>query len=231
MTKYYTNHPIHAKVYREPLLVGTVAGICRVTRKTIINWINQGAIKSFTTHGGHNRIWPADLRAFLDLAGIDVEFRFDDKRQTRFLIVNDKLQQRNLLLESICDRFPHASVVATQSKYEALLLVGEQKPHVVTWDLNMPRFDGIRIIEFLQERRVNASIHVTLCHHTSDEELQWCAYAGAVQKNGTGISHMLNSLQTLLTDQSPSSRRETARPTEAVLSRLRESSRIIAFSN
>ncbi len=180
MTEYYSNPRIHSKVYREPLRVGTVARICRVTNKTIFNWIKQGALKSFTTHGGHNRIWPANLHAFLDRAGIDVEFKFDDKRQTRFLIVNDKPYHRKLLLESFCDRFPSASVVATQNEYEALLLVGEQKPHVVTWDLNMPRFDGVRIIEFIKGRRMNASIHVTLCHHINHEKLKWCAYAGGV---------------------------------------------------
>src|ERR1041385_9137806 len=218
MTKYYSNRPIHSKVYREPLQVGTVARICRVCNKTVVNWIKQGALKSFITLGGHNRIWPADLRVFLDRAGIDVEFKFDDQRQTRFLIVNDTPKHRKFLLKSFCDRFPSASVVITRSIYEALLLVGEQKPQVVTWDLNLPKFDEARIIEFLQERRMNTSIHVTLSHKMHYDELKWCAYAGARQgkKIGTGLTEMLNSLQKLLAAPGPPLRPEIVRPGQII---------------
>jgi hypothetical protein len=213
MTRFYTNHPSHSKVYREPLRVGTVAGICRVTNKTIFNWINCGALKSFTTRGGHNRVWPADLREFLDRAGTDIEFEFEDKRQTRFLLVNERPHQGKLLRKSLCDRFPHASVVATQNEYEALLLVGEKKPHVVIWDLNTPRFDRVRIMKFLLDRRMNTSIHATLDHYINGEELKWHAYSGATQeeKMGTGLEEMLNSLQSLHIAPIPPSSRRFAR--------------------
>jgi CheY-like chemotaxis protein len=212
MTEYYSNQPIHSKIYREPLRVSDVAKICRVSNKSIVNWINQGALKSFTTQGGHNRVWPSDLQAFIVRAEIDVEFKFDDRRETRFLIVDDKLFHRKLLQASFCDRFPSASVVATQSEYEALLLVGELKPHVVTWDLSMPLLDGVRIIEFLKGCRMNASIQVTLWHHAKDEELKWCAYAGVTQKIGTGLNELLNSLQMLLSTPGIVRRYETSRP-------------------
>lgn len=213
MTEYYNIPCVRPKVYREPLRIGTAAKICRVSNKTMFNWISQGALKAFTTHGGHNRIWPCDLHAFLERSGIDVEFKFEDKRQTRFLIVNTMLRHRRLLLESFCDRFSDASIVATQSQYEALLLLGEQKPHVVTWDLNMPQCDAVRIIEFLKERNMNASIHVTLCHRGNHEEVKWHAYPkGPAQreKAGTGLTEMLNSLQELLVPTSQLSCKEAA---------------------
>jgi len=204
LTEYSRNPRVSSKVYREPLRVGTVARICQVTRKTIFNWIKHGTLKSFTTHGGHNRIWPRDLRAFLDRAGMDIEFKFDETRGTRFLIVNDNPSHKQLMQKSFSDRFPSASVAATQCHFEALLLVGEQKPQVVAWDLNMPKLDRAQIIDFLTKRNMNNSIHVTLCHDNSPEKLKWCAYAGIRPEvtTGIGITQMLNSLQELLADKS-----------------------------
>jgi CheY-like chemotaxis protein len=105
-----------------------------------------------------------------------------------------------VLLKSFRERFPDASVVATHSAYEALLLVGEQKPEVVTWDLNLPGTDGSRIIELLQSRRRNTSIHVALSHRHRHAELEWHAFAGPArsEKTGTGLAEMLNSLQSMI---------------------------------
>ena len=190
--------------------LGTAARICRVTRKTIFNWVKQGTLKSSVTRGGHNRIWPGDLHAFLDRAGMDVDFTFDETRKLRVLLVNDKPHHNELLRKSFSDRFPSASVASTQCQYEALLLVGEQKPQVVTWDLSLPRFDRDQIVEFLTKRKMNASIHVTLCHHTDPEKLKWRAYSGAApeERTGTGLAQMLDSLQLYLAGQSCASRHE-----------------------
>src|SRR6266446_5950305 len=67
-------------VYRKPLNVGLVAKICRVSKKTVLNWIYKDALKAFTTLGGHYRVWPGDLKKFLTKAGIDVPFHFVDDR-------------------------------------------------------------------------------------------------------------------------------------------------------
>ena len=66
-------------VYRKPLSVGMVAKVCRVSKKTVLNWIYRDAMKAFTTYGGHYRIWPGDLKKFLAKAGIDVPFQFVDE--------------------------------------------------------------------------------------------------------------------------------------------------------
>lgn len=213
MTEYQSKPRVRSKIYREPLRVGTVAAICQVTNKTIFNWIRLGGLKTFTTHGGHNRVWPSDLHSFLDRNGIDVEFEFDDQRETRILIVGDRPDRQKLLRESFMSRFSLASVVVTQSEYEALLLIGEQKPHVLTWDLDMPRCDGVKILEFFKARKMNGPIHVALCHDVSPEKLKWAAFAPGVQetRTGTGLHDLLNVLATLISPQGPSPRSVRAR--------------------
>ena len=54
-----------ATVYRKPMSVGLVAKVCRVSKKTVLNWIYRDALKAFTTYGGHYRIWPGDLKEFI----------------------------------------------------------------------------------------------------------------------------------------------------------------------
>ncbi len=46
----------------EILTVFQACKYCRVSPKTIINWIESGHIKAFKTVGGHRRIKKTDLK-------------------------------------------------------------------------------------------------------------------------------------------------------------------------
>src|SRR5258708_38523440 len=86
-------------VYRKPLNVGLVAKICRVSKKTVLNWIYRDAMKASRTYGGHYRVWPADLKAFLIKSGLDVPFMYEENRQTKFLIVDNDIAYTIMMKE------------------------------------------------------------------------------------------------------------------------------------
>ena len=157
-------------VYRKPLNVGLVAKICRVSKKTVLNWIYKDALKAFTTFGGHYRIWPGDLKKFMTAAGLDVPFQFVDERQTAFLIVDDDEAYTMLLKEAICSNFPSADVITTDDGYEALLLIGERKPNVVLLDLRMPKLDGYQVLELLRPRKKDGSMKIVVLSGYVDDE-------------------------------------------------------------
>ncbi len=157
-------------VYRKPLNVGLVAKICRVSKKTVLNWIYKGALKAFTTFGGHYRIWPGDLKKFMAAAGLDVPFQFHDERQTTFLIVDDDDAYRMLLKEAICSSFPSADVITTEDGYEALLLIGERKPNVLLLDLRMPKLDGFQVLELLRSRKISSPMKIVVLSGYIDDE-------------------------------------------------------------
>jgi excisionase family DNA binding protein len=157
-------------VYKKPLNVGLVAKICRVSKKTVLNWIYKGALHAFTTFGGHYRIWPGDLKKFMAAAGLDVPFQFVDERQTSFLIVDDDDAYRMLLKETICTAFPTADVITTEDGYEALLLIGEKKPSVVLLDLRMPKIDGFQVLELLRTRKVGSHMKIVVLSGYIDDE-------------------------------------------------------------
>jgi len=157
-------------VHRKPLNVGLVAKICRVSKKTVLNWIYKDALKAFTTFGGHYRVWPGDLKEFLTKAGLDVPFQFVDERKTTFLIVDDDPTYSTLLKETLCTRFPHADVVMTDDGYEALLLIGERKPQLLLLDLRMPKLDGFQVLELLGQRKKDHAMKIVIMSAYLDEE-------------------------------------------------------------
>ena len=56
----------------EILTVFQACKYCKVSSKTIINWIESGHIKAFKTVGGHRRIKKTDLEDFMKKQGIPI---------------------------------------------------------------------------------------------------------------------------------------------------------------
>jgi len=188
-------------VYRKPLNVGLVAKICRVSKKTVLNWIYRDAIKAFTTYGGHYRVWPADLKKFLISSGMDVPFNFVDDRQTTFLIVDDDLPYTVLMKEAICSHFDNANVITTDDGYEALLLMGERRPQVVLLDLKMPKVDGFEVLELLRSRKKDNKLKVVVMSAYLDDETRErlrATVADDIWEKGKSIDEILRSLSEML---------------------------------
>jgi two-component system, OmpR family, response regulator len=188
-------------VYRKPLNVGLAAKICRVSKKTVLNWIYKGALKAFTTYGGHYRIWPGDLNEFLKKAGLDVPFQFVDERQMTFLIVDDDQSFTMLLKEALCAEFPNAHVITTDDGYEALLLIGERHPHVMFLDLRMPKIDGMEVLELLKNRKKEHAMKIIVLSAFIDQQVREKlsrTIVDEVWEKGSNTWGMLHSLKTLL---------------------------------
>jgi two-component system OmpR family response regulator len=204
-------------IHRKPLNVGLAAKICRVSKKTVLNWIYKDALKAFTTFGGHYRIWPGDLKEFIVKAGLDVPFQFVDERKTIFLIVDDDPIYSNLLKEALCVRFPSADVVMTDDGYEALLLIGERKPQLLLLDLRMPKVDGFQVLELLRQRNKDRSMKVVILSSYLDEETRTRLREQMVDQawdKGESLNLMLASFEKLLlgsNNDKPSRRRQPAR--------------------
>jgi two-component system, OmpR family, response regulator len=139
--------------YKKPLSVGQVAEICRVSKKTVLNWIYDGALKAFTTYGGHYRVWPANVKKFLDSAGMDIPFDYVDDLTTHILIIDDDNDYTQMLKSAINAELPTVEVVTTDDGYEGLMLIGEIKPQLVILDIKMPKVDGFQVLELLKNRK------------------------------------------------------------------------------
>ena len=147
-------------VYREPLTVGQASRVCNVCRRTVLNWINAGALKAFTTHGGHYRIWPANLRKFLDESGMDIPFVSLDVRSTHVLIIDDNSSFSKMLGHLMTEEFPGIEVSITESVPQGLVLIGELQPRLLILNLDLPELTGLEILTLMRSRKERHPMHV-----------------------------------------------------------------------
>ncbi len=188
-------------MYKKPLSVGQVAEICRVSKKTVLNWIYDGALKAFTTYGGHYRIWPANVKKFLDTAGMDIPFDFIDDRTTHILIIDDDEGYSQMLRDAIVAELPSVDVVTTDDGYEGLMLIGEIKPQLVILDIKMPKLDGFQVLELLKTRKTDHDMRVLVVSgfldKTSKEQLSKTIADGTLDKL-TDVPTLMKTISSLL---------------------------------
>jgi excisionase family DNA binding protein len=152
------------------LSVGQVATICRVSKKTVLNWIYEGALKAFTTYGGHYRVWPVNLKRFLASSGMDIPFEFIDETSTHILIIDDERPYAQMLKSVITAELPNTEITTTDDGFEGLLLIGEMKPQLVILDLKMRKLDGFEVLELLRKRKTDHDMKILVISDYLNEE-------------------------------------------------------------
>lgn len=200
--------------YKKPLGVGQVAAICRVSKKTVLNWIYEGALKAFTTYGGHYRVWPVNLKKFLDTAGMDIPFEFVDDTSTHILIIDDERPYSQMLKSVINAELPHVEITTTDEGFEGLLLIGEIKPQLLILDLKMPKIDGMGVLELLRKRKTDHDMKILVISGYLDDQTREQlskTSADAVLDKLSDISHLVKTVAALLRSESVEYQEEVAR--------------------
>ena len=131
-----------------------VAKICGVVNQTVINWIRAGHLKASVTPGGQFRIYPDDLKSFLDSKGMRVPEELQslvrDEEPSILVVEDDKVL--NDLLKAVFQRaFPQVKVWSAYDGFEAGTLLSTNKPKVVVLDLNLPGVDGLELCRRIKQ--------------------------------------------------------------------------------
>jgi len=145
-----------------PLGVGQAAQVCRVTTRTINNWIRAGKLKAYATPGGHFRIWPNDLKKFIEAHKMDINFDLRGEHPKRILIVDDDEAYAELIKEMLRDKLTNCEITVTQDGYEALIMLGELTPDLVVLDLMMPGIDGFKVLDLIANRKSSYDLKVLI---------------------------------------------------------------------
>ena len=148
--------------------VHTASRYCRVTPRTIINWINAGHITCYKTVGGHRRMKRADLEAFMKKQGIPIPETNSGRK--RILVVDDDPIIVETVVMGLCEDDHHYEVDSAKDGFEAGLKVQSFKPHVVILDIMMPGIKGYDVCRMIKENPETKDTKVIVLSAYLDKE-------------------------------------------------------------
>ncbi len=154
----------------EILTVSQAGKYCKVSPKTIINWIDAGHLKAYKTVGGHRRIKKDDLEQFLRQKGMPLpeEEKADEKK--KILVVDDD----KIIVETIVqaleeDEFGYEMISANDG-FEAGLQVNHFKPDLLILDIMMPDISGYEVCQKLKSSPDTSDIKIIVLSAYLDDD-------------------------------------------------------------
>ena len=136
-----------------------IAEFCDVYPSTVINWINSGKLKSYSTPGGHHRMLRDDVIRFLESMRMPLPKELA-ARPMRVLIVDDDIDITRVLARAFA---LHSGTFATEvchNGVEALIRIGQAPPDLVILDMVLPKMDGLQVCRVLKAKTETRDIKI-----------------------------------------------------------------------
>ncbi len=134
------------------LTTGEVAQYFSVTVNTIKRWISEGKLRAILTPGGHYRIPREEFKRFLAQCNAIPS-------RKRILVVEDDPFTLRMLVDGL-GILKDCEVEASRDGYEALIRIGEWRPHVLVTDIKMPRVDGKEVIRKVRSMEITRDMRI-----------------------------------------------------------------------
>ncbi len=154
----------------EILTVSQASKYCKVSPKTIINWIEGGHLKAYKTVGGHRRIKKEDLDQFLKERGMPLPEEPKAEERKKILVVDDD----KIIVETIVqaleeDEFGYEMISASDG-FEAGLQVSHFKPDLLILDIMMPDINGYEVCQKIKSNPETKNIKIIVLSAYLDDE-------------------------------------------------------------
>lgn len=192
-----------------PLGVGQAAQNSRVEPRTINNRIRTGKLKASATPVGHFRVWPSDLRKFLEAHNMDINFDFRGEHPKKLLTIDDDEAYAEMIREVLHDKIENRKVTVSQHGYESLIILGEFKPELVVLDLMIPGIDGFKVLELIAGRKTNYPVKVLVLSgnfSTAAIDRLTRSRADSWLRKPVSVAELLRSVLDLLSNEEPGGR-------------------------
>jgi excisionase family DNA binding protein len=131
----------------EILTVSQACKYCKVSSKTIINWIDAGHIKAYKTVGGHRRIKKEDLDEFLKAKGMPLPEEPRAEERKKILVVDDDRIIVETIVQALEEDEYGYELISASDGFEAGLQVSHFKPDLVILDIMMPDINGYEVCQ------------------------------------------------------------------------------------
>ena len=159
------------------LSTGEIAKLCDVNLRTVIRWIERGALKGFKLPGrGNNRVRVEDFLAFLVEHEIPIPAELQEDSR-KVLVVDDEPAIARALQRVLRKHGLVAEVAA--DGFQAGTKLMKDRPILVTLDLSMPGLSGYDVLSFVRETPEIASTRILVISALGGEALQKAIDLGA----------------------------------------------------
>ena len=152
------------------LTVFKASKFCKVSPKTIINWIEAGHIKAYKTVGGHRRISQADLETFMRKQGIPIPDEDVDDGRKRILVVDDDPIIVETIVQALEEDEYDYEVISASDGFEAGIQVNHFKPHLLILDIMMPDIKGYDVCKKIKTDDETKNTKIIVLSAYLDEE-------------------------------------------------------------
>jgi excisionase family DNA binding protein len=126
------------------------AALLGVSHRTVQLWVESGTLEAWKTAGGHRRIALASIERHVERRR---QAMLDRTAPTRYrvLIVDDDAATLAMYEAALSGwGLLPLDIVRAWNGFEALIRIGESRPHLLIGDLSMPGVDGLRMIRTLR---------------------------------------------------------------------------------
>jgi excisionase family DNA binding protein len=144
-----------------------VAGFCKVHHTTVINWVNEGVLKAYTTPGGHRRIKGEDIIEFMKKYRMPLPEK-KGRKAKRILIVDDDIEFLEELREAL--EGGGYELDCALNGFEAGRKIYTKKPDLILLDFKIPGLDGFQVCEVMHKDVDTAHIPVIAITSLKSEE-------------------------------------------------------------
>ena len=152
------------------ITVSQASKYCKVSPKTIINWIDAGHIQAYKTVGGHRRIKKEDLDEFMRSRGMPIPEEPREEQRRKILVVDDD----QIIVETIVQAFEEDEygyeMISASDGFEAGLQISYFKPDLVILDIMMPDINGYEVCQKIKSNPITKDTKVIVLSAYLDEE-------------------------------------------------------------
>lgn len=142
-----------------------------VSLRTVQLWVESGVLPAWKTAGGHRRI----ARTAVENLVRERESALDRpaaSKNFKILVVEDEASLRKLYRLKFAGWDLPVETLTAANGYEALLIIGDQRPDLLIADLSMPGMDGFRMIRTLKSSSDHRDIEVVVVTALDASEIE-----------------------------------------------------------
>ncbi len=152
------------------LTVAQASEYCRVSSKTIINWVESGYIEAYKTVGGHRRIKKQVLEEFMEKQGIPIPKVSTNGERKKILVVDDDPIIVETIVLALEEDQADYDVISASDGFEAGLQVNHFKPNLLILDIMMPDIKGYEVCKKVKSNPDTKDTKIIVLSAYLDEE-------------------------------------------------------------